>query len=59
MSAESLGIIFGPTLMWPELEAGNMAVGLAFQSQVVEFLLSQSAGIFSQDQQSPAPARSL
>uniref|UniRef100_H3CAJ7 Rho GTPase-activating protein 15 n=1 Tax=Tetraodon nigroviridis TaxID=99883 RepID=H3CAJ7_TETNG len=51
MSTQSFGIVFGPTLMWPELDGGNMAVNLVYQSQVVEFLLSESPRIFSLDQQ--------
>lgn len=47
MSTQSFGIVFGPTLMWPQLEAGNMAVNLVYQNQIVEFILGQSAHIFS------------
>uniref|UniRef100_A0A3P8PGV7 Rho-GAP domain-containing protein n=1 Tax=Astatotilapia calliptera TaxID=8154 RepID=A0A3P8PGV7_ASTCA len=28
MSTQGIGIVFGPTLMWPELDAGNMAVNM-------------------------------
>lgn len=49
MSTQSLGIVFGPTLMWAGLEAGNMAVNMVYQSQIVELVLIQSPGIFSLD----------
>lgn len=49
MSTQSFGIVFGPTLMWPERDGGNMAVNLVYQNQVVEFVLSHSPDIFSLD----------
>ncbi|XP_056292605.1 rho GTPase-activating protein 15 isoform X2 [Pseudoliparis swirei] len=49
MSTQGLGIVFGPTLMWPELDAGNMAVNMVYQTQIVEFILIESQEIFSLD----------
>lgn len=49
MSTQGFGIVFGPTLMWPELDAGNMAVNMVFQNQVVELILTESRHIFDLD----------
>lgn len=49
MSAQSLSIVFGPTLMWAEQDAGNMAVNMVYQNQIVEFILMESRRIFSLD----------
>uniref|UniRef100_A0A4W6C4G4 Rho-GAP domain-containing protein n=1 Tax=Lates calcarifer TaxID=8187 RepID=A0A4W6C4G4_LATCA len=38
MSTQGIGIVFGPTLMWPELDAGNMAVNMVYQNQINIFL---------------------
>ncbi|KAF3694306.1 Rho GTPase-activating protein 15 ArhGAP15 Rho-type GTPase-activating protein 15 [Channa argus] len=46
MSTQSIGIVFGPTLMWPELDAGNMAVNMVYQNQIVEFILIETQEIF-------------
>ncbi|XP_077169157.1 rho GTPase-activating protein 27 [Paroedura picta] len=46
MSAHSLAIIFGPTLLKPEAEEGNMTMHMVFQNQVVEQILSQFSYIF-------------
>ncbi|KAM4558616.1 rho GTPase-activating protein 15 [Odontesthes bonariensis] len=50
MSTQGIGIVFGPTLMWPELDAGNMAVNMVYQNQIVEFILIESREIFSMDE---------
>lgn len=47
MSTQGIGIVFGPTLMWPELDAGNMAVNMVYQNQIVEYILVESREIFS------------
>ncbi|XP_034549033.1 rho GTPase-activating protein 15 [Notolabrus celidotus] len=47
MSTQGIGIVFGPTLMWPELDAGNMAVNLVYQNQIIEFILIESREIFN------------
>ncbi|XP_028249112.1 rho GTPase-activating protein 15 [Parambassis ranga] len=49
MSTQGIGIVFGPTLMWPELDAGNMAVNMVYQNQIVEFILINSREIFNID----------
>lgn len=49
MSTQGFGIVFGPTLMWPELDAGNMAVNMVYQNQMVEFILTHSQHIFDLD----------
>ncbi|XP_072253711.1 rho GTPase-activating protein 15 [Leuresthes tenuis] len=49
MSTQGIGIVFGPTLMWPELDAGNMAVNMVYQNQIVEFILIESREIFNMD----------
>ncbi|KAA8578225.1 hypothetical protein FQN60_007140 [Etheostoma spectabile] len=49
MSTQGIGIVFGPTLMWPELDTGNMAVNMVYQNQIVEFILIESREIFNLD----------
>ncbi|XP_063743954.1 rho GTPase-activating protein 15 isoform X3 [Eleginops maclovinus] len=49
MSTQGIGIVFGPTLMWPELDAGNMAFNMVYQNQIVEFILIESPEIFNLD----------
>ncbi|XP_028447914.1 rho GTPase-activating protein 15 [Perca flavescens] len=49
MSTQGIGIVFGPTLMWPELDTGNMAVNMVYQNQIVEFILIESQEIFNLD----------
>ncbi|XP_060785223.1 rho GTPase-activating protein 15 [Neoarius graeffei] len=46
MSSQGVSIVFGPTLMWPELDAGNMAVNMVYQNQIVEFMLIECVEIF-------------
>lgn len=46
MSSQGVSIVFGPTLMWPELDAGNMAVNMLYQNQIVEFMLIECVEIF-------------
>ncbi|TSV28428.1 Rho GTPase-activating protein 27 [Bagarius yarrelli] len=47
MSFQSMAIVFGPTLLRPEEETGNMAVHMVFQNQIVELILSKFNDIFS------------
>ncbi|XP_068184530.1 rho GTPase-activating protein 15 [Antennarius striatus] len=49
MSTQGIGIVFGPTLMWPKLDAGNMAVNMVYQNHIVEFILTESQNIFDLD----------
>ncbi|XP_059826236.1 rho GTPase-activating protein 15 [Hypanus sabinus] len=46
MSSQSLGIVFGPTLMWSERETANMAVNMMYQNQIIDLILSEHAEIF-------------
>ncbi|XP_018591076.1 rho GTPase-activating protein 15 isoform X1 [Scleropages formosus] len=46
MSTQGIGIVFGPTLLWPELDSGNMAVNMVYQNQIVEFILTECSEIF-------------
>ncbi|MBZ3885216.1 Rho GTPase-activating protein 15 [Sciurus carolinensis] len=47
MSTQSLGIVFGPTLLRAENETGNMAVHMVYQNQIVELMLSEYNKIFA------------
>nr|XP_020473610.1 rho GTPase-activating protein 15 [Monopterus albus] len=49
MSTQGLGIVFGPTLMWPELDIGNLAINMVYQNQIVEFILMECQEIFNLD----------
>ncbi|KAM3862086.1 rho GTPase-activating protein 15 [Diretmus argenteus] len=49
MSTQGVSIVFGPTLMWPELDSGNMAFNLVYQNQIVEFILIERREIFDLD----------
>nr|XP_023671766.1 rho GTPase-activating protein 15 isoform X2 [Paramormyrops kingsleyae] len=46
MSTQGIGIVFGPTLLWPELDYGNMAVNMVYQNQIVELTISECSEIF-------------
>uniref|UniRef100_A0A670JDD4 Rho GTPase activating protein 27 n=1 Tax=Podarcis muralis TaxID=64176 RepID=A0A670JDD4_PODMU len=46
MSVQSVAIVFGPTLLKPEAEEGNMTMYMVFQNQIVEQILSQYSYIF-------------
>ncbi|XP_030643035.1 rho GTPase-activating protein 15 [Chanos chanos] len=46
MSTQGIGIVFGPTLLWPEMDSGNMAVNMVYQNQIVEFILIECLEIF-------------
>lgn len=47
MTTQNIGIVFGPTLMRPENEGGNMAINMVYQNQAIELLLSKSKQIFA------------
>ncbi|KAM9494803.1 rho GTPase-activating protein 27 isoform 2-T3 [Clarias gariepinus] len=47
MSFQSMAIVFGPTLLRPEEESGNMAVHMVFQNQIVELILNKFSEVFS------------
>ncbi|KAM3916458.1 rho GTPase-activating protein 15 [Leptodactylus fuscus] len=46
MSTQSLGIVFGPTLLGSESDSGNMAVCMVYQNQIVELMISEFDAIF-------------
>ncbi|XP_054907972.1 rho GTPase-activating protein 27 isoform X8 [Poeciliopsis prolifica] len=48
MSVQSVAIVFGPTLLRPQMESANMTVHLVFQSQIVELMLNQFNEIFAE-----------
>ncbi|XP_031440235.1 rho GTPase-activating protein 12b isoform X1 [Clupea harengus] len=47
MTSQSVAIVFGPTLLRPESESGNMAVHMVYQNQIVELVLLEQDSIFS------------
>ncbi|XP_042322357.1 rho GTPase-activating protein 15 isoform X2 [Sceloporus undulatus] len=49
MTPQSLGIVFGPTLLRPEKETGSMAVHMVYQNQLVELMLSKYSTIFNSE----------
>lgn len=50
MSTQSLGIVFGPTLLRAEDEVGNMAVHMVYQNQIAELMLSEYNKIFGSEE---------
>ena len=46
MTTQSVAIVFGPTLLRPEIETWNMAVHMVYQNQIVELILLEYEGIF-------------
>ncbi|XP_028737592.1 rho GTPase-activating protein 15 isoform X1 [Peromyscus leucopus] len=50
MSTQSLGIVFGPTLLRAENESGNMAIHMVYQNQIAEFMLNEYDKIFSSEE---------
>ncbi|XP_063814947.1 rho GTPase-activating protein 27 isoform X3 [Pseudophryne corroboree] len=47
MSLQSVAIVFGPTLLKPEVEAANIAMYMVFQNQIVEQILIHYKYIFN------------
>ncbi|XP_078064613.1 rho GTPase-activating protein 15-like [Mustelus asterias] len=47
MSAQSLAIVFGPTLLRPEKDFLNMAISTVYQNQLVELILLEHAAVFT------------
>nr|XP_012328882.1 rho GTPase-activating protein 15 [Aotus nancymaae] len=50
MSTQSLGIVFGPTLLRAENETGNMAIHMVYQNQIAELMLSEFSKIFGSEE---------
>ncbi|XP_068200042.1 rho GTPase-activating protein 12b isoform X2 [Antennarius striatus] len=46
MTTQGVAIVFGPTLLRPETESGNMAVHMVYQNQIVELVLLEFDSIF-------------
>nr|XP_057934160.1 rho GTPase-activating protein 27 isoform X2 [Doryrhamphus excisus] len=46
MTVQNVAIVFGPTLLRPEMESGNIAMHTVFQNQIVEFILNEYERIF-------------
>ncbi|XP_078280532.1 rho GTPase-activating protein 27-like isoform X2 [Rhinoraja longicauda] len=51
MTSQSMAIVFGPTLLKPEVETGNMAIHMVYQNQIVEFILNQFQHLFNENQE--------
>ncbi|KAJ8279201.1 hypothetical protein COCON_G00062670 [Conger conger] len=49
MTTQSVAIVFGPTLLRPETETGNIAVHMIYQNQIVELILLEYENIFGRD----------
>ncbi|XP_063063218.1 rho GTPase-activating protein 12b isoform X2 [Engraulis encrasicolus] len=47
MTSQSVAIVFGPTLLRPEAESGNMAVHMVYQNQIVELVLLEQESLFT------------
>ncbi|XP_041036453.1 rho GTPase-activating protein 15 [Carcharodon carcharias] len=47
MTAQSLAIVFGPTLLRPEKDFLNMAVHMVYQNQIVELILLEYQAVFA------------
>lgn len=56
MSVQSVAIVFGPTLLRPQIESANMTIHMVFQSQIVELMLNEFEKIFPQGQGEPLGA---
>ncbi|XP_067343828.1 rho GTPase-activating protein 15-like isoform X3 [Channa argus] len=46
MTVQNVAIVFGPTLLRPEMESANIAMHMVFQNQIVEFILNEYECIF-------------
>ncbi|KAG9355191.1 hypothetical protein JZ751_000029 [Albula glossodonta] len=46
MTTQSVAIVFGPTLLRPEMETGSMAIHMMYQNQIVEFILMEYESLF-------------
>ncbi|XP_068605811.1 rho GTPase-activating protein 27 [Brachionichthys hirsutus] len=48
MSVQGIAIVFGPTLLRPQVESANMTIHMVFQSQIVELMLNELETVFAQ-----------
>ncbi|XP_060562231.1 rho GTPase-activating protein 15-like [Ruditapes philippinarum] len=46
MGAHQLAIVFGPTLIWPEVQHQNLATSMVYQSRIVEYVLLEYTKLF-------------
>uniref|UniRef100_A0A3Q2P3T5 Rho GTPase activating protein 12 n=1 Tax=Fundulus heteroclitus TaxID=8078 RepID=A0A3Q2P3T5_FUNHE len=46
MTTQSVAIVFGPTLLRPETETGNIAIHMVYQNQIVELILLEYDSVF-------------
>lgn len=46
MTVQNVAIVFGPTLLRPEMESSNIAMHMVFQNQIVEFILNEYHCLF-------------
>ncbi|KAL4222273.1 Rho GTPase-activating protein 27 [Mactra antiquata] len=46
MTAHTLAIVFGPTLIWPEVQHQNLATSMVYQSRIVEYVLHEYKNLF-------------
>lgn len=46
MTAQNLAIVWGPNLMWPRYDSGDIAVNMVHQNQIIEFLLLEYDHVF-------------
>ncbi|XP_061612408.1 rho GTPase-activating protein 12 isoform X2 [Phyllopteryx taeniolatus] len=46
MTVQNVAIVFGPTLLRPESESGNITMHMVFQNQLVEFILNEYERLF-------------
>ena len=49
MGAHQLAIVFGPTLIWPEVQQQNLATSMVYQSRIVEYVLLEYPKLFRWD----------
>ncbi|XP_053709905.1 rho GTPase-activating protein 15 isoform X4 [Synchiropus splendidus] len=47
MTTQNVAIVFGPTLLRPEMEASNITMHMVYQNQIVELILNEYDHIFS------------
>ncbi|XP_037610930.1 rho GTPase-activating protein 27 isoform X1 [Sebastes umbrosus] len=46
MTVQNVAIVFGPTLLRPEMESSNITMHMVFQNQIVEFILNEYERLF-------------
>ncbi|XP_042254142.1 rho GTPase-activating protein 27 isoform X1 [Thunnus maccoyii] len=46
MTVQNVAIVFGPTLLRPEMESANITMHMVFQNQIVELILNEYERIF-------------